>query len=523
MVDFLVAYPLVALMAVVALGAAVGRIPFGPLRFGAAGALFVGLAIGALDPRLGEGFALVQSIGLILFVYGVGIAAGETFFADLRKQLPLMVLAVVVVFVAGGAALAVGSVLGVTPGLVAGVFAGSLTSTPALAAATEATGSPDAAVGYSIGYPVGVILAILVVALVVGRRWPARRDPEPESNEGLLACSVTVDRHVPLHKMPGWTDETVKISYLERDGRTSVIYPGQDLLEGDVVVLVGARAAVERAAAAIGHRDERDLTEDRSDVDFRRFTLSQEELVGKTVAQLDLPGRFGGVVTRVRRGDTELLARDSLTLQPGDRVLAVVPRHQFDAVAQFLGDSERKVSEFDSLGFGLGIVLGLLVGTITLPLPGGGAFSLGSAAGPLVVGMVLGALKSSGPVTWTMPLSVNLTVRQLGLLLFLAAVGLASGPQFASQAFTPLGLRTGALAAVIVLVSAGLLLGGARLMGLSTPRSAGAFAGYVGQPAILSFAEARVRDERIEAGYAALFALCIVAKIIAVHLMGAVL
>lgn len=521
--ELLASQPLLAIMLVVALGAAFGVIPFGPLRFGAAGALFVGLAIGALNPAAGEGLGVVQGLGLGLFVYMVGLAAGETFFADLRRQLPLMSLGLGVTVAAIAVAVGVGLALGLDAGMITGTFAGALTSTPALAAATQATGSPNAAVGYSLGYPVGVVLAILAVALVVGRNWPGPKDPRSAAAEGIVATSAIVERPTALRAVPGWPEETIKMSYLVRDGRTRVLAPGEDLAPDDRVLVVGARQAVDEAVAHLGRPLDTALTSDRGAVDFRRFVVSNPAVAGRTVAQLNLPSRFGGVLTRVRRGDADLLARDDLVLQLGDRVLAVVPHSEMDAVATHLGDSERKVSEVDALALGLGLSLGLLLGAVSIPLGGGVQFSLGPAAGPLVVGMVLGALHRTGPLNWDLPLAANLTLRQLGLLLFLAAVGLASGPAFAAQAFTPTGLRTGALAVIVVVVSALLFLGGGRLLGLSASRTAGGFAGFVGQPAVLSFAVGRVDDERIEAGYAALFALGIIAKILAVQVVGALL
>ena len=217
--ELLVSSPLLAIMLVVALGAAVGMIPFGPIRFGAAGALFVGLAVGALVPDAGQGLGLVQQLGLGLFVYMVGLAAGETFFADLRRQLPLMMLGLGTAALAFGVAVLVGLGLGLDAGFITGTFAGALTSTPALAAATAATGSPNAAVGYSIGYPLGVVLAIVAVGLVVGRRWPDARDPRSAAAEGLVATSTYVERDAALREVPGWADETIKMSYLVRRGR----------------------------------------------------------------------------------------------------------------------------------------------------------------------------------------------------------------------------------------------------------------------------------------------------------------
>lgn len=521
--ELLASSPLLAIMVVVALGAAVGMVPFGPIRFGAAGALFVGLAVGALVPGVGEGLGVVQQLGLGLFVYMVGLAAGETFFADLRRQLPLMSLGLATAVLAFATAVGVGLLLGLDAGFITGTFAGALTSTPALAAATDATGSPNAAVGYSIGYPVGVVLAIVAVGLLVARRWPDSKDPRSAAAEGIVATSTYVEREASLRRVPGWTDETIKMSYLVRDGRTRVLAPGEHLQEGDRVLVVGAPAAVQAAVAFLGHASKGALTDDRQAVDFRRFVVSNPAVAGRTVAQLNLPSRFGGVLTRVLRGDTDLLARDDLVLQLGDRVLAVFPHAEMDAIARHLGDSERKVSEVDALALGLGLSLGLLLGAVTVPLGGGSSFSLGSAAGPLVVGMVLGALHRTGPLNWDVPLPANLTIRQLGLLLFLAAVGLASGPAFAASAFTATGLRAAGLAVAVVAVSAVAFFVGGRLLGLSAPRAAGGLAGFVGQPAVLSFATAKVDDDRIEAGYAALFALGIIVKILLVQVFGGVL
>ena len=521
--ELLASSPLLAIMVVVALGAAVGMIPFGPIRFGAAGALFVGLAVGALVPGVGEGLGVVQQLGLGLFVYMVGLAAGETFFADLRRQLPLMSLGVGTAVLAFATAVGVGLALGLDAGFITGTFAGALTSTPALAAATASTGSPNAAVGYSIGYPLGVVLAIIAVGALVARGWPDARDPRSAAAEGIVATSTHVERETSPRQVPGWSDETIKMSYLVRNGRTRVLAPGEVLQPDDRVLVVGAPAAVEAAVSFLGRAAEAELTDDRQDVDFRRFVLSNPTVAGRTVAALNLPSRHGGVVTRVLRGDTDLLARDDLVLQLGDRVLAVVPRSEMDAVAHHLGDSERKVSEVDALALGLGLSLGLLLGAVSIPIGGDAHFSLGSAAGPLVVGMVLGALHRTGPLNWEVPLSANLTIRQLGLLLFLAAVGLASGPAFAASAFSLTGVRAGAVGVAVVGVSALAFALGGRLLGLSAPRTAGGLAGFVGQPAVLSFATAKVDDERIENGYAALFALGIIVKILLVQAFGGVI
>lgn len=519
MLDVLASSPLLTIFLVVALGALLGAVRFGPLRFGAAGALFVGLALGALDPRLGEGLGLVQSLGLALFVYTVGLASGTSFFRDLRTQGKMMAIGVAVLLVTAGAGLAIGSVLGLDLALQLGGYAGALTSTPALAAAATATGSTAPAVGYSLGYPVGVVVTILIVALTVGRRWPARNDPP--AGDPITATTLEVERGAMMRDIPGWGEQSVRFSYLARGDRQRVIVPGEELLPGDRVVVVGQPAAIDAAEGFLGHRVGDHLADDRSIVGFRRFLVSDADVAGRTIHELNIPDRFGGVITRVIRGDTELLAVDDCVLELGDRVLAVVPRDQMDAVSDYFGDSVRKISEFDALAIGIGLTLGLLLGLVTLPLPGGNTFALGAAAGPLVVGLLLGRLERSGPIVWGLPHAANLTIRQLGLLLFLAAVGLSSGPAFASQAFTMTGLKIIGYALLVVLVAAVLFLVAARFAGFSAQRSSGALAGLVGQPAILAYATSQSTDQRVDAGYAPLFALGMIVKIIVVTLIAA--
>ena len=224
------------------------------------------------------------------------------------------------------------------------------------------------------------------------------------------------------------------------------------------------------------------LAKDRSVVDFRRLTVSSTRVAGRTIAEVDMPGRFQGVITRVKRGDLDLLAREDLVLELGDRVLAVVPSDELEKAADWFGDSERSIAQIDAFSVGAGMALGVLLGLVAIPLPGGITLRLGVAAGPLVVGMVLGRVGRTGPFVWGLPHAANSTIRQLGLLFFLAAIGLASGPDFAASAFSMTGLKVGMLAALIVVVNAIVLLAGARWAGVSAQRASGGLAGSSGSP-----------------------------------------
>ena len=512
--------PLLALFVVVALGAAIGAIRIGPLRFGAAGALFVGLTVSALHPEVvSTHMSIVQPMGLAFFVYCVGISAGATFFQDLRKQTNLLALTTIVCVVGALIALVGGHLLGLSSGLTSGLFTGALTAAPALDTATRLTGDPNAAVGYAFGYPVGVIGGILIVTITVTRKWVGPKDTPSLAGSSLEAVSIHVSKHINTRDIDAWRDQRVRLSYLRRDGRTRVTAPGEDLLPGDHVVMVGDPASIKEAAPLVGEVLDHNLEDDRSDLAFERIVVSNPDVAGRSVCELNVTKRFGAVITRVRRGDLDLLARDDLDLQLGDHVAVVVPTDELDDIAEWLGDSERRVAEVDGMAFGIGLVLGLLLGIVSFPLPGGQGFQLGAAAGPLIVGMLLGALRRTGPLVWTLPAAANLTIRQIGLMLFLAALGLNAGPQFASLLGSPEGWRAALLAAVMVVVCCVIQALGAKFIGLSSARAAGGIAGFLGQPAVLQAADARVTDERIEAAYATLFAFAIIVKILLLPLI----
>ncbi len=512
--------PLLALFVVVALGAAIGAIRIGPLRFGAAGALFVGLIVSSLHPEVvSTHMSIVQPMGLAFFVYCVGISAGATFFQDLRKQTNLLALTTIVCVVGALIALAGGRLLGLSSGLTSGLFTGALTAAPALDTATRLTGDPNAAVGYAFGYPVGVIGGILIVTITVTRKWVGPKDTPSLAGASLEAVSIRVSKHINTRDIEAWRDQRVRLSYLRRDGRTRVTAPGEDLLPGDHVVMVGDPASIKETAPLVGEILDHNLEDDRSDLAFERIVVSNPDVAGRSVSELNVTKRFGAVITRVRRGDLDLLARDDLDLQLGDHVAVVVPTDELDDIAEWLGDSERRVAEVDGMAFGIGLVLGLLLGIVSFPLPGGQGFQLGAAAGPLIVGMLLGALRRTGPLVWTLPAAANLTIRQIGLMLFLAALGLNAGPQFASLLGSPEGWRAALLAAVMVVVCCVIQALGAKFIGLSSARAAGGIAGFLGQPAVLQAADARVTDERIEAAYATLFAFAIIVKILLLPLI----
>ncbi|MFJ8045485.1 aspartate:alanine exchanger family transporter [Kitasatospora sp. NPDC096147] len=521
--QFFADHPWVTVFAVIAAGSLLGLARLGPVRLGAAGVLFAGLLVGALDPDIGPAVpAGVSVLGLALYVYTVGLESGPAFFRELRPQLAVMAGAVVALVVTAVVVGLLGSkVFGISGPYLAGGYAGIGTTTPGLAAAQAASEDPaQPAVGYAIGYPLAVVVTILFVAgLAAVRSWPGRRDPGEDLPRRLETLTVAVRRAVDWAEVPGADRGRVLASVVQRaGGPPEVAHAVGRLVPGDRVVVVGGPDAVRAAVAELGDRADEHLLDRRDRVDYRRVLLTNPDLAGRTVAELDLAGRFGAMVSRVRRGDQELLAHDDLLLQLDDRLRVVMPRERSDEVSRYLGDTEAKVSEVSAVSLGIGLALGFLIGIPSLTI-GSATLSLGTAAGPLVMAMLLGWLRRTGPLVWTLPTRANLTLRQIGLLLFLACVGLTSGYAFRQNAFSLFGLKLLTVLLISALLSYALMVLAARLLGQSRPRTMGLLAGYVGNPAITAYANTRASDARVNTGYSTLFALAILVKIVCIQLI----
>ena len=269
------------------------------------------------------------------------------------------------------------------------------------------------------------MLAPLLAVYVLLRR--ARNEASARSGD-LVNWTAKVDGpagETIAHVSDGLGHQ-VAFARVRHEGALLVAEPELALTEGDLVSVVGTEQAVRRAVALVGERCPERLHADRTDLDMRRIAVSSHAVAGRTIADLDLH-RFHAVATRVRRGDADFVARPDLVLELGDGVRVVAPRSQLGAVSSLLGDSYRQLRELDVPTFSLGIAVGMLIGLIPIPLLGGGSFTLGFAGGPLIVGLVLGALARTGPLVWQLPHASNMALRQFGTVLFLAGIGTKAG------------------------------------------------------------------------------------------------
>jgi len=536
-VTVLVDNPVLLLFLVVGAGAALGEVRIRGVALGPAGALFVGLAVSAYDERLVVP-AAIQSLGLALFVYTVGLASGPGFLPGLRRGGARLLTSVAAPLALTAAAAWLGTeLIDGDRGVAAGLFSGVGTNTPALAAAIDALDGEgtDPVVGYSLAYPMAVLATIAAAARLtaVGRdsrsagrdspRGPAEAAPAAAGadSHGTVTWTVVVERDgLPeLGRLRAFYAERLAFGRYRHDTTVALATDDVVLQPGDLVTVVGPRPHVEAFASWAGRRSDEHLPLDRSRLDFRRIVLSRRDLAGSTIGELDLSGRFGATITRVRRGDADLVARDDLVLNLGDRVRVVAPRDRMGDVARVLGDSDRSLAEVDPVALAIGVAAGIALGLVPIPIPSLGDLRLGLGGGALVSGLVLGALARTGPLTWQVPQAANLLLRQIGTLSFLACVGTASGPTFADAVSSASGARTAGLAAALCVLSALVLVASTRLLARRRrpADAAGFLAGVQTQPAVLAFATTRVDPDEAAAAYALVLPLAIVAKIVLVQ------
>ncbi|EJZ11564.1 hypothetical protein MVAC_05957 [Mycolicibacterium vaccae ATCC 25954] len=258
---------------------------------------------------------------------------------------------------------------------------------------------------------------------------------------------------------------------------------------------------------------------DRSEIDFRRITLSAPKYVGRELRQLGLEERFDAVVSRVRRGDTDIVATPDLVLQNGDRLRVTAPRARMAEITKDLGDSERAAGDINPIGLGVGLTIGLVLALVELPLPGGGSLVLGTATAPLLVGVVLGAFGRTGPVVWTLPGNVSNTLNQFSLLVFLVAVGTGAGGGLVT-ALAAEGVQLVVLALAVSAAHALICVIGLRtVLKFGTARALGGLTGSQLNPAPYAYAMSKMPDQRVAVGYAVLFPVSMIIKVFVAQLM----
>ena len=519
--DIVGSQPILALFLAIGLGYLVGQINIFGFSLGVGAVLFVGLAIGAFAPKA-QIAGPIGLIGLIMFLYGIGILYGRQFFEGMTgaagRKYNLLA------FVAVGAglvvALGIGQIFGIKIGHTLGLFAGSMTSTATLQAAIDVMHNSDPSIGYSVAYPFGVIgpiLCIYFMTQVVKPKFPPKVQ---RFHMGEVALGQECAGRI-LSDVSGDLPDGVQISVIRKENHNIVPSPDLILGAGDSVLLVADRQeSIAEAAKKLGQLERGRIGGDRSDLNYIRVFVSKPGLIGVPLSELPLPTGFPAQILHVRRYDMDIVPTRDLTLEYGDRVGLIVPPDRQEEVRRHFGDTIKATAEFSYVSLGVGMVLGVLLGLIPIPVPGVGKVTLGITGGPLIVALILGKLRRTGPMLWVMPLPANIVLRNFGLAIFLAAVGINSGQPFVKTVSQDGLLLLFDGMAVLLTTVIIVLAVGYYLLKIPFDDLVGVASGATGNPAIVAYSARMAPTDRPDIGYAMIFPSMTIVKVIAVQIVG---
>ncbi|TVQ55694.1 MAG: putative transporter [Rhodobacteraceae bacterium] len=538
-----VALVVIALALAGAAGLALGKITVAGVGIGIGGVLFAGLAVGHVASALGVAFdagalEFVREFGLILFVYTIGVQVGPGFFATLRSAgLTLNALAASLVALGVLMTIAVHLVVGIEAPALVGLMSGAVTNTPGLGAATQAlkdVGADDAALAapslaYAVAYPFGIIGILLTMMLLraalkidVGAEAKAWDAANSTLGDALPTMNIAVRNPNfagrPLADVPGLFDGDIVASRMLKDGELTVPARDTRMAPGDVLHLVGPAEKLNQMRLILGEQAPTQLTTTAgTSFAWERMAVTETRVLGKPLRNLAFDETEGVRVSRVTRAGTELVARGDLSLQFGDIVTAVGPKQGLAAVRRILGAQESRLREVNFTAVFVGIALGVLVGSIPIAAPGLPApLKLGLAGGPLVVAILLARLGNLGPLVWFMPPTANHALRELGIVLFLAVVGIRAGDRFIETLVAGDGLLWLACGGAITLVPL-LIVGfvGRMVYGVNYLSMCGLLAGSMTDPPALAFANGLSASPAPALAYATVYPLVMCLRILA--------
>jgi putative transport protein len=540
MLEFFKQDVILVLFIVIAIGYLIGKIRVAGFSLGVSAVLFVGLAVGAFDPALTLP-DIVYTLGLIFFVYTIGLQSGPSFFSSLNKQgISYNLLAVFVVLLTSISTIFLSKFLHIKSSIVSGLFCGSLTNTPALATVIELiknshrdkTGAElttllsEPVIGFSISYPFGVIGVILSFFLFKKiYRVDIQKENEELSAKMGLGGEDLFNEHVLVTntKLFGWSIKEIfkakgltgiVISRIKRGDAEEIVDGDTTLQEKDILTLVGTRKQLDNSIQIFGDRMKDSIDLDRTSLDYRRIFVSNPEVIGVPLYKLDIHRKFQATITRLKRGDTDIIPTPGTVLQAGDRIRVVASKEKLAEAAKFFGDSFSSISHIDYISISIGIAIGLLIGSVAFPLPGGGSFKLGFAGGPLIMALILGKIGRTGNVVWTLSYNANLTLRQMGVVLFLAGIGLKAGYSFASSLETYGFLLLFSGAFLTFFNTSLLLFIGIQFLKIPFPLLMGIVSGIQTQPAVLAYSNDEIKNNAPNIGYSIVFPTAMITKIV---------
>ncbi len=425
------------LLIITLLGMLLGRMRFKSFSLGSSGIIFIALIFGHFGLTLPEDF---QTLGLVLFIYSIGLQAGPGFFHTLRDRgLKLTIGAVLIIAVGFFTALGACWYFGFDAGIGAGLFAGALTSTPGLAVAVEMAGGHSAPAAYGLTYFFGITGVIIFIQLLPKvMNITVVREEEVLNEEVASASTPFAVQHLELTNPNIFGKRVmdlhlsaiapVVITRLLRKGADEpVLVRGETVLqESDHLRIAGREPDLAKIQLFLGRPIDKEIQFDRA-LEKRYVIVSKRNVVGMSLKQLNCREVFNVQLSRITRSGIDLPATPNLRLHMGDTVHAVGDSRSLENVAKIFGNNVKEIYSISLLPIFIGLLLGFLIGKIPLFIPFGGTFYLGTTGGVLIAGILLSNLYKTGPFIWEIPSTANSFIRELGLILFMATVGTKTG------------------------------------------------------------------------------------------------
>jgi len=533
---------IVIIAMVSAIGLLIGRIKFFGISLGITFVFFAGIIAGHFGIALNEDILMfAQNFGLILFIYTLGLQVGPGFFSSFKKGgITLNMLAIGVVLLGLLLVLVFHWTTGVSLPTMVGLLSGAVTNTPVLGAAQQALlqidptntkVTTDMALACAVAYPlgvVGVILAIIVMRKLSNESEFAeeKKPPKPNVAEFQVINPAIFNKSIKdIMKLSG---KHFVISRIWRDGKVTIPTSDTLLKQGDHLLVISVKKDVESITMLFGEQE--DVDWNKEDIDWnaidshlvsRRIVVTHSKINGVKLGSLRLRNLYGINITRVNRAGIDLLASPKLHLQIGDRLTIVGEAQAVNNVGKILGDEVKRLTAPNLFAIFLGIFLGVLLGSIPIAIPGMSTpIKLGIAGGPIIIGILMGAFGARLHVTTYTTQSANLMMRQFGIVIYLAGLGIASGAHFFETVFQMEGLIWLALGFLLTMVPI-LIVGfiASKVLKVEYANNIGMLCGSMANPMALNYANTTVEGDEPSVSYATVYPLSMFLRVITAQLI----
>ena len=520
----------------IACGLGLGKIKVWGVSLGVTFVFFVGILFGQLGFSINHDMlTFAQNFGLVIFVYALGMQVGPGFFGSFRKEgIQLNLLGMGVILLGSAMAIALSYATDISMSDMIGILSGAVTNTPALAAAQQTlqqfgVPSSGAALGCAITYPlgvIGVILAIVIIDKFVSKPEDLKIHEHEDHNQTFIAsfevCNPGIF-HMPIHKVAENTTCKFIISRLWRDGKVQIPTSETELKKDDRILVITTEKDVQTLTILFGEQDQRDWNKDDidwnaidNDIISKKIIITRPKFNGKKLGSLKLRNHYGISVTRITRNGIVLLATPGLILQLGDRITVVGESRSIAMVEKELDSANGSLRDPNLGAIFIGIVLGLILGSIPIFLPGmSSPIKLGLAGGPIITGLLIGTYGPRFKLVTYSTRSANLMIRGIGLSLYLACLGLDSGANFIETVMRPEGLLwivTGfAITLIPVLIMGWIAM---RTCKLDFGHTCGMLCGSMANPMALNYADSITSNDAPSVSYATVYPVGMFARVI---------